>query len=352
MTESKLEAVDVKKHFPLRDDLVSRLLQRGDRQFVKAVDGVSVTIDEGEAFGFAGESGCGKTTMAKTILRLLDPTEGEIYFDGENITEYDSKQLHGFRREAQIIHQDPYKSLNPQFKAVRWIKEPLDIHDIGTREERINRVHETLELVGLRPSEAYAQEYPSELSGGERQRVGIARALVLDPSFLVLDEPVSMLDVSIRASIISLLQRLQREKDLASLYISHDLSLLKHVCDRIGVMYLGRLVEVGPADDIINNPKHPYTKALVGSTPVIDPDVEREPVELEGQVPDPVNVPSGCRFAPRCPEAMDECWNGEPPMFETDGEQTARCILYDSDSGDDRERSLDYPYSKQQHDYA
>jgi len=335
MTDPVVVTEDLKKHFPLRDDLVSRLLNRGEQKFVKAVDGVSLSIDEGESFGVAGESGCGKTTLAKTILRLYDPTEGRIYFDGNEITDIGSKELNEFRRNAQIIHQDPYQSLNPQFKVFQWVKEPLDIHGIGTRRQRAERVYETLEQVGLRPVDTYAQEYPSELSGGERQRVGIARALVLNPAFVVCDEPVSMLDVSIRANIISLLQRLQDEQNLASLYISHDLSLLKHVCDRIGVMYLGRLVEVGPAKDIINDPKHPYTKALVGSTPIIDPDIDRDRVRLKGEVPDPIDIPSGCRFAPRCPEVMDECWNGEPPMFDVGAQQSARCILYDDDRSTD-----------------
>ena len=345
MTDPKLEIRDLKKHFPLRDDLYSRVFGRGERQFVKAVDGVSVAIDEGEAFGFAGESGCGKTTLAKTILRLYDPTDGRIYFDGEDITDLDLDELQPFRREAQIIHQDPYKSINPQFKVARWVREPLDIHGIGTREERAERVHRTLESVGLRPADAYAGEYPSELSGGERQRVGIARSIVLDPSFLVCDEPVSMLDVSIRASIISLLQRLQDRRNLSALYISHDLSLLKHVCDRIGIMYLGKLVEVGPAERVIEDPKHPYTRALVASTPIIDPDVEREPIELEGEVPDPVNLPSGCRFAPRCPEVMEGCWNGEPPMYDLD-EQQARCILYEDGSAVARRQSASISHAE------
>lgn len=333
-SDAKIEVNGLKKHFMADDDLFARLFGWGEPKRVKAVDGVDLQIKEGEAVGVAGESGCGKTTLGKTLLGLHEPDGGSIHFDGHDITESTDIEEIDFRTEAQVIQQDPYKSLNPRFTVFNWIKEPLDIHNIGTAEEREAKVMESIEMAGLRPAEAYANEYPSELSGGERQRVGIARAIVLEPSFLVADEPVSMLDVSVRASVLGLLQNLQKELDLSILYVSHDLSLLKHTCDRLVIMYLGRVVEEGPATEVINNPKHPYTKALVSSTPVIDPDTDRKAIEIEGEVPDPVNLPSGCRFAPRCPEAKPECREGEPQMYDVGEDQTARCILYDDELTD------------------
>lgn len=310
--EYKLTLDRVEKHFPVKAGVISRILRGESSKAVRAVDGVSIGVKEGEAFGLAGESGCGKTTLGKTAIRLYEPTGGRIYFDGQDVTDIGGNDLNAYRREVQIIHQDPYRSLNPRFRVHRWVREPLDVHGIGTAEERDERVYEVLKQAGLRPPEEYADEYPSELSGGERQRVGIARALALGPSFLLADEPASMLDVSIRASVLEVFQRLQDDLGLTAIYISHDLSLLKHICDRIGIMYLGQLVEVGPADQIINDPQHPYTQALVSSVPRIDPTADRERVELVGQVPDPIDVPKGCRFHPRCPKIVP------PPEFAFD----------------------------------
>lgn len=329
MTEPTIRAADVTKYFTLNDSFVSKLLGT-ETKTVKAVDGVSFEIESGESFGLAGESGCGKTTLSKTLLNLYQPTSGDIHFEGQSVPEMSDDHLNSkFRMNAQIIYQNPYESINPGYTVRRWIREPLDVHDVGDREERENKVAEVLERVGLEPAESYIDEYSTELSGGERQRVSIARSIVLNPSFLVGDEPVSMLDVSARASILHLLRDLQSDLGLSSLYVSHDLSMLKYMCDRIGIMYLGKLVEVGPTEQIINDPKHPYTKALVGSTPIIDPHQERESITLEGEVPDPVNLPSGCRFAPRCPEVMDECTDEEPPMYDVADDQTARCLLHD-----------------------
>lgn len=328
--EFKVAAHQLDKHFPVKAGLLSRIFHGESDRAVRAVDDVTFGIKEGEAFGLAGESGCGKTTLGKTLIRLLEPTDGDIFFDGKDITDIGGSELKAYRREAQIIHQDPYQSINPRFRVYRWVREPLDVHDIGTEEERDARVYEVLEMAGLRPPDAYAQEYPTELSGGERQRVGIARALALGPSFLMADEPASMLDVSIRASVLEVFERLQTELGLTSLYISHDLSLLKHICDRIGIMYLGNLVEVGPADEIINDPKHPYTQALVSSVPRIDPREDRDQIELVGEVPDPIDVPSGCRFHPRCPKLV------QPPEFDFDQDdwRAVANLRYDLLDGD------------------
>ena len=322
----KLEVDGLKKYFRSSTGMLSNIVKQEPP--IRAVDGVSFNIKEGESFGFAGESGCGKTTTGKTCIRLYEPTAGTITFDGEDISETTGGELKELREELQIIQQDPFESLNPRFTVFDWVREPLKIHGIGNREEQIEKVYQTLAEVNLRPPHTFVDKYPSDLSGGERQRVGIARALVLEPSFILADEPASMLDVSIRAGILELFERLQRERGITFMFISHDLSLLRHTCDRIAIMYLGKIVEKGPTERIINEPKHPYTKALVAAVPSTDPTVETDQLEITGEVPDPKNVPYGCRFAPRCPEAHDLCLTGEPPMFESEG-RDVRCVLYE-----------------------
>jgi len=318
---------DLKKHYPVQEGVLRRQVDS-----VRAVDGVSFTIPTGDTFGLVGESGSGKTTVGKNILRVEEPTSGRVEINGQDLSGLSRAELREFRQHMQLVFQDPSSSLNPRKRVRDIITDPMDIHGVGTRAERIERVEELLDIVGL-PRE-YMYRYPSSLSGGQKQRVGIARAVALNPEFLVLDEPTSALDVSVQARIISLFESLQTQFDLTYLFISHDLSLVKSIADWIGVMYLGRLVEVGPSADVFRNPQHPYTRALLAAIPTVrEEDEELTPggATVEGEIPDPRDRPSGCAFRSRCPDAFDACANRVPPLYRVGENHFARCLLHDDD---------------------
>ncbi len=298
------------------------------KQVVRAVDDVSFSIQRGETLGLVGESGCGKTTVGRCILRLIEPTSGEIRFDGQDLLKLGRGELRALRRRMQIIFQDPYSSLDPRMKVGSIIAEPLEIHGAGDRRERKDRVAELLRVVGLDPD--YANRYPHQFSGGQRQRIGIARALALNPDFIVADEPVSALDVSVQAQVVNLMQDLQERFGLTYLFISHGLAVVKHISTRVGVMYLGKLVELAPAEEIYANPLHPYTQALLQAIPIPDPEVKRATQQkLGGDVPNPIAPPPGCRFHTRCPHAMGRCGIEEPEFKEVSPGHFVACFLHD-----------------------
>jgi oligopeptide/dipeptide ABC transporter ATP-binding protein len=302
------------KHFPVE----------GSDDVVRAVDGVSFQIFKGETLGLVGESGCGKSTVGRCLLRLIEPTTGDVQFEGRTILGLSGSRLRALRREMQIIFQDPYASLNPRMRVGDIIAEPLAIHGIGSKEERRARVADLFRRVGLDPD--FAKRYPHEFSGGQRQRIGVARALALNPKLIVADEPVSALDVSVQAQVVNLLQDLQSEFGLTYLFISHGLAVVEHISTRVAVMYLGRIVEVADAAELYENPLHPYTKALLSAIPVPDPAHRRDRIILTGDVPTPINPPSGCRFRTRCPIAIDECATVDPDLREISPGHTAACI--------------------------
>jgi oligopeptide/dipeptide ABC transporter ATP-binding protein len=305
-----LDVQNLKVHFPVKGSALS-----GTSSTVKAVDGVSLSVAAGEAVGLVGESGCGKSTLGRSILRLLEPTSGRIFFDGQDITTLGARALRPLRRQFQMIFQDPFHSLNPRMTLGQSIGEALVIHGLGNSEAaRQTRVAELLQSVGLTPD--VADRFPHQFSGGQRQRIGIARALAVEPRLIVCDEPVSALDVSVQAQVINLLQDIQRDRGLAYLFISHDLAVVEHLCQRIVVMYLGRVVESGPAHSIGRNPQHPYTQVLLSAVPTVNPSAKRDRILLSGDVPSPIHPPSGCPFHPRCPVAESRC-RTERPEFRT-----------------------------------
>lgn len=315
-----LEVKNLKKFFYGR----RRLLKKGG-SVVKAVNDVSFSIMEGETFGIVGESGCGKSTLGRSVIQLLKPTEGKVIYKGMDLTSLPPEQMRRLRREIQIIFQDPYASLNPRMTVRELIQAPLDVFSEESADEKLEKVKSIMEKVGLR--EEYLSKYPHEFSGGQRQRIVIARALILDPRLIFCDEPVSALDVSVKAQVLNLMKDLQKEFKLTYLFISHDLSVVRFLCDKIAVMYLGKIVEIADKEELYNNPKHPYTEALLSAIPIPDVDVKREPILLEGDLPSPYNPPSGCLFHSRCRYVMERCKTIEPEMTEVAKEHCAACHL-------------------------
>ncbi|MHA6530776.1 ABC transporter ATP-binding protein [Paenibacillus sp. BAC0078] len=316
-----LEVRNLKKHYPIRKGFFAKQVGA-----VKAVDGITLSVEKGETLAVVGESGCGKSTTGRAILRLIEPTDGEILFDGTDVRSLNTEQLRRFRTDMQMVFQDPYASLDPRWTVQRILEEPLRTHEAAKNSELKSRVEQLMEVVGLSPYQAH--RFPHEFSGGQRQRIGIARALALNPKFIVCDEPVSALDVSIQAQVLNLMQDLQEQYGLTYMFISHDLSVVKFISDRVAVMYLGRIVELAPTKELFAKPLHPYTQALMSAVPVPNPGLKKSRIVLTGDVPNPETPPSGCAFHPRCPFAMDKCRKDEPVLRELDSGHQVSCHLY------------------------
>ncbi|NLY44408.1 MAG: ABC transporter ATP-binding protein [Tissierella sp.] len=327
--EYLIKVENLKKYYSINKGLKDVFSK--EKSYVKAIDDISFTINKGEILGLAGESGSGKTTTGEILVQLQELTDGSVTFDGYDFADKSKEANRRFRQDVQMIFQDPYETLNPRFTIFETIAEPLKIFGMKDKDEIYEKVIEALEIAELRPAEQFAFRYPHELSGGQRQRVAIARGIVIAPKFIVADEPVSMLDVSIRADILNLLRNLRDKMGLTMLYVSHDLSTIKYLCDRIAVMYLGKIVEIGDVKEVINNPQHPYTKVLLSSVPIADPDYIRERIEIDDELPDQINLPVGCRFEPRCPFATDKCKSVDHALFERRDKQWSACIYTDKE---------------------
>lgn len=320
MSELLLEVKGLKKYFPITGGIFGR--KQGE---VKAVDDVSFYVKKGETLGIVGESGCGKSTTGRLLMRLIEASDGTVIFEDKEITGMSKSDLRKIRRDIQMVFQDPYASLNPRHSVEQILEEPLIVHGIGTKEERRKRVKEMLEVVGL--SSYHAKRHPHQFSGGQRQRIGIARALMTKPKLIIADEPVSALDVSIQAQVLNLLKDIQKEFQLTYIFIAHDLGVVRHISDRVGVMYLGRLIELADGEELYENPKHPYTKALLSAVPVPDPDLRKKTILIEGELPSPANPPSGCAFHTRCSQVMDICKTARPEQQNLNGHYVA-CHLF------------------------
>ncbi len=321
MTEAILKIENLKKHFPIYGGILQKAVG-----YVKAVDGISFEVKKGETISLVGESGCGKSTTGRSIIRLLEPTDGNIFFEGENLIELTDEEMRKKRRDLQIVFQDPFASLNPRHTVQRIIEEPLIVHNYGNSKERKERVYELLETVGLHRE--HAKRYPHQFSGGQRQRIGIARALSVNPKVIIADEPVSALDVSIQAQVLNLMVELQEKFNLTYIFISHDLSVVRYISNRVGVMYLGTLVELADSDEMYENPLHPYTQALLSAVPEPNPDIKKDRILLTGDVPSPANPPSGCKFHTRCKYKMDICEKVDPSFLDIGKGHFIACHLH------------------------